>query len=69
MLIIKIRELEILKASLESDIINRQKKSFDVNKPAFKAWLEDSENLLQKVNLKLFQAKVREQLQEEKETI
>lgn len=48
----KIRELEILVAALEGDII-RQKESNKRDEPAFKAWLEDSEKLLKKVRLRL----------------
>lgn len=47
-----IRELEIMKAALEGDII-RQKECEKVNHPAFKAWLEETEKLLKKVTNKL----------------
>lgn len=55
------RELEILKAALQGDII-RQKESDKAEEPAFKAWLEDSEKLLKKVTRKLFEVKGRESL-------
>lgn len=47
-----IRELEILKSALECDI-GYQRDSPNKDKPAFKAWLEDSEKLLKKVSRKL----------------
>lgn len=47
------RELEIIKASLEGDII-RQKNHENKDHPAFKSWLEDTEALLKKVNAKLY---------------
>jgi hypothetical protein len=59
----KIRELEILKAALEGDII-RQKEAENRDHPAWKHWLEDSEKLLKKVNKRLFDTKSRERLSE-----
>jgi hypothetical protein len=56
-----IRELEILKAALEGDII-QQKESENRDHPTWKHWLEDSEKLLKKVNVKLFDLKSRERL-------
>lgn len=53
-----IRELEIIKAALEGDVI-RQKESQKRDQYEFKLWLEDSEKLLKKVNRKLFEAKSR----------
>lgn len=53
-----IRELEILVAALESDVI-QQKESDKRDEPAFKAWLEDSEKLLKKVRLRLSTEKSR----------
>ncbi|MGD6876891.1 hypothetical protein [Bacillus infantis] len=47
-----IRELEILKAALEGDII-RQKNSEKADHPEWKQWLQDSEKVLKKVNWKL----------------
>ena len=57
-----IKELEIIKAALEGDII-RQRKSENAQHPAWKNWLEDSEKLLRKVSKKLFEMKAKEQLQ------
>lgn len=51
-----IRELEIIKAALEGDII-RQTESENRDQFEFRLWLEDSEKLLKKVSLKLFEAK------------
>jgi hypothetical protein len=56
-----IRELEILKAALEGDII-QQKKSEKINHPAWKHWLEDSEKLLKKVSRKLFDMRAKQEL-------
>ncbi|MEK4025368.1 hypothetical protein [Sporosarcina sp. FSL W7-1283] len=56
-----IRELEILVAALEGDVI-RQKESDKRDEPAFKAWLEDTEKLLKKVRLRLSNEKSREAL-------
>ena len=47
-----IRELEILRAALEGDII-RQKESNKLDHPAFKEWLIESEKLFKKVTLRL----------------
>lgn len=47
------RELEIIKAALEGDII-RQKNHENKEHPAFKSWLEETEILLKKVNAKLY---------------
>jgi hypothetical protein len=54
-----IRELEIIKAALEGDII-RQKQSEKCDHPAWKSWLEDSEKLLKKVNKRLWNEKTRQ---------
>ncbi|MCM3109914.1 hypothetical protein [Lederbergia lenta] len=54
-----IRELEIIKAALEGDII-RQKNSDKATEPAFKAWLEDSEKVLRKVSKKIMTEKAKE---------
>ncbi len=54
-----IRELEIIKTALEGDII-RQKNSDKATEPAFKAWLEDSEKVLKKVNKKIMTEKTKE---------
>jgi hypothetical protein len=56
-----IKELEILKAALEGDII-QQKDHIHKDHPAWKHWLEDSEKLLKKVSRKLFEQKAKEQL-------
>lgn len=56
-----IRELEILVAALEGDVI-RQKESDKRDEPAFKAWLEDTERLLKKVRLRLSKEKTRRTL-------
>jgi hypothetical protein len=56
-----IRELEIIKAALEGDII-RQKQSDNADHPAFKQWLEDSEKLLKKVSRQMFEMKTRKKL-------
>ncbi|TCI99987.1 hypothetical protein [Cytobacillus praedii] len=56
-----IRELEILKAALEGDIL-KQKESENKNHPAWIAWLEDSEKLLRKVSRKLFDMRSRKSL-------
>jgi hypothetical protein len=53
---VTIRELEIIKTALEGDII-RQKDSHKRDQYEFKLWLEESERLLKKVSLKLFEAK------------
>jgi hypothetical protein len=58
---VTIRELEIIKAALEGDIIT-QKDSIHKDHPAWKHWLEDSEKLLKKVSIKLFEMKSKEQL-------
>ena len=49
-----VRELQILKAALEGDII-RQRQSPNAHRKDFKKWLADSEKLLKKVSLKLFE--------------
>jgi hypothetical protein len=59
--LLSIRELEIIKAALEGDII-QQKESIHKDHPAWKHWLEDSEKLLKKVSRKLFEMKSKEQL-------
>jgi hypothetical protein len=59
-----IRELEIIKAALEGDII-QQKENIHKDHPAWKHWLEDSEKLLKKVSMKLFEMKSRKQLLDE----
>jgi tRNA nucleotidyltransferase/poly(A) polymerase len=56
-----IRELEIIKAALEGDII-RQKQNDNADHPAFKQWLEDSEKLLKKVSRQMFEMKTRKKL-------
>lgn len=56
-----IRELEILKAALEGDII-RQKEAENRDHPAWKLWLEDSEKLLKKVSKKLMGEKLKQEL-------
>jgi hypothetical protein len=56
-----IRELEIIKAALEGDIIT-QKDNIPNDHPAWKHWLEESEKLLKKVSRKLFEMKSKEQL-------
>lgn len=56
-----IRELEIIKAALEGDII-AQKNSEKLDNPAFQSWLEDSEKVLRKVSRKLFEMKARKKL-------
>jgi hypothetical protein len=58
---VTIRELEIIKAALEGDII-RQKEFDKRHHPAFKEWLNDSEKLLRKVSVKLFTAKAKQQM-------
>jgi 2-keto-3-deoxy-galactonokinase len=58
---VTIRELEIIKAALEGDII-RQKDFERRDHPAFKEWLEDTEKLLKKVSNKLFTTKAKEQM-------
>lgn len=55
-----IRELEIMKAALEGDVIY-QRDSINKDKPQFKEWLEDTEKLLKKVSRKLFDEKAKEQ--------
>lgn len=54
-----IRELEIMKAALEGDIIY-QRNSTNKDKPEFKSWLKDTERLLTKVSRKLFDEKAKE---------
>jgi hypothetical protein len=61
---VTIRELEIIKAALEGDII-RQKESDKRDNPAFKKWLKDSEKLLKKVSIKLFTEKAKQQMIED----
>lgn len=56
-----IRELEILRAALEGDIIN-QKKSDKLDHPAFKEWLKDTEILLRKVTLKLMNERAKKEI-------
>lgn len=56
-----VKELEIIKAALEGDII-RQKESIHKDHPAFKEWLSDTEKLHKKVQRKLFDMKSRQQL-------
>jgi len=56
-----IRELEIIKAALEGDVI-AQRKSDKLEHPAFQDWLNDSEKLLKKVSRKLFEQKARKSL-------
>jgi len=58
-----IRELEIIKAALEGDII-AQKNNDKLDHPAFQSWLEDSEKVLKKVSRKLFEMKARKKLLE-----
>lgn len=53
-----IRELEIIKAALEGDII-RQKDSLSAALPEFKEWLKDSEKLLRKVTKEIWRRKER----------
>lgn len=55
------RELEILKAALEGDII-RQKNHENKDHPAFKSWLEDTEILLRKINSKIFRNRTIKQI-------
>jgi hypothetical protein len=59
-----IHELEIIKAALEGDII-QQKNNPNVDHPAFKEWLKDTEELLKKVSRKLYEMKAKQQLIEE----
>lgn len=47
-----LRELEIIKAALESDI-HYQIENKNVSKEEFKLWLEDTKKLLKKVTRKL----------------
>lgn len=56
-----IKELEIIKAALEGDIV-RQRKSENAEHPAWKSWLEDSEKLLKKISKKLFEMKAKQQV-------
>jgi 2-keto-3-deoxy-galactonokinase len=56
-----IKELEIIKAALEGDII-QQKESDKAEHPAFKEWLKDTEKLLKKVSRKLFEMKAKQQI-------
>jgi uncharacterized lipoprotein YehR (DUF1307 family) len=56
-----IRELEIMKAALEGDII-RQKESEKMDHPAWKHWLEDSEKLLKKVSMKIIEMKGKQEI-------
>jgi hypothetical protein len=56
---VTIRELEILKAALEGDII-RQKDAENRDHPAWKHWFEDSEKLLKKVNKRLWDEKCKQ---------
>ena len=56
-----VRELEIIKAALEGDII-RQKNHEKKHQPAFKAWLEDSERVLKKVHKKLMNERLKEHM-------
>jgi hypothetical protein len=56
-----IRELEILKAALEGDII-RQKEAENRDHPSWKNWLEDSEKLLKKVNKRLWDERAKQHL-------
>ena len=56
-----IRELEIIKAALEGDVIV-QRNSDKIEHPAFRDWLNDSEKLLKKVSRKLFEQKARKSL-------
>jgi hypothetical protein len=60
-LMLTIRELEIIKAALEGDII-QQKDNIHKDHPAWKHWLDDSEKLLKKVSMKLAEQKAKEQL-------
>lgn len=53
------RELAIIKAALEGDIIH-QRQSDKKEHPAFKAWLQDTETLLQKVNNRIWTKKANE---------
>ena len=52
------RNLEIIKAALEGDII-RQKDSPNKDKPDFVEWLKDSEKLLHRVRIELFARKAK----------
>ncbi|PLR72240.1 hypothetical protein [Bacillus sp. UMB0728] len=61
-----IRELEILKAALEGDII-RQKKSEKADHPEWKQWLQDSEKVLKKVNIKLAEEMTKESYKKQAE--
>lgn len=56
----KIRELEILRAALEGDIIN-QKQSDKLDHPAFKEWLVDTEKLLRKVTMRLLNERAKKE--------
>jgi hypothetical protein len=53
------RELGIIKAALEGDII-RQKKSPYADKPEFKEWLHDSEKVLKKVSRALLEERAKQ---------
>lgn len=59
-----IRELEILKAALEGDII-RQKESEKANHPEWRYWLRDSEKLLRKVNRRLTEEMTKDYIRKE----
>jgi hypothetical protein len=62
-MMLKIRELEILKSALEGDIL-RQKESEKMDHPAWKHWLEDSEKLLKKVSIKLIDMNAKQKILE-----
>ncbi|UOE58221.1 hypothetical protein [Cytobacillus oceanisediminis] len=53
-----IRDLEIIKAALEGDII-RQKESENADHPAFQEWLKDTEKLLKRVSIQIIERKGR----------
>jgi hypothetical protein len=56
-----IRELEIIKAALEVDIIY-QKQSDKADHPALVEWLEDTEKLLRKVTSEISVRKAKQKL-------
>ena len=68
-----VREVEIVKAALESDIL-RQKNYLEeleelgIVRPSFNEWLEDSRKLLRKTNSYLSKLKAVEYSDKEKET-
>lgn len=57
----EIKELEIIKAALEGDII-RQEKHPNKDELAFKYWLEDSRKLLKKITKELMHKKGRQKM-------